>query len=59
MYLIDTLRADHVGAYGYELETTPTMDAMAAEGVLFERVYAPSSWTKPSPLWTSRLKLRC
>ena len=37
---IDTLRADHVHAYGYHRETTPHLDALAAEGVLFERAYA-------------------
>ena len=33
---IDTLRADHVHAYGYPRATTPNLDRLAAEGVLFE-----------------------
>jgi len=48
VYLIDTLRADHVSAYGYERDTTPTIDALAAESIVFENAYAPSSWTHPS-----------
>ena len=46
--VIDTLRADHVHAYGYERETTPWIDLAASRGVLFERVVASSSWTQPS-----------
>ncbi|MRG90604.1 sulfatase-like hydrolase/transferase [Polyangium spumosum] len=42
---IDALRADHVGAYGYERKTTPTIDALAAEGVVFERAYTPTPHT--------------
>ncbi len=45
---IDTLRADRVGAYGYERATTPALDALAARGVRFETVIAESSWTLPS-----------
>lgn len=46
--LVDTLRRDHVGAYGYEKETTPCMDRLAEEGFVFRRAVAPSCWTKPS-----------
>ena len=45
---IDTLRADHVHAYGYHRKTTPHLDALAAEGVLFERAYATMATTLPS-----------
>ncbi|MFT7668907.1 MAG: arylsulfatase A-like enzyme [Planctomycetota bacterium] len=45
---IDTLRADRMSCYGYEKKTTPYMDALAEEGLLFERAYATSSWTWPS-----------
>jgi arylsulfatase A-like enzyme len=45
---IDTLRADHVSAYGYSLATTPAIDRIAAEGLLFERAVSQSSWTLPS-----------
>jgi len=45
---IDTLRADHLGCYGYERPTSPHLDALAAESVLFERVLAPAPSTAPS-----------
>lgn len=45
---IDTLRADHLHCYGYERETSPALDRLSAEGVLFERALATSSWTLPS-----------
>ncbi|MFQ5741147.1 MAG: sulfatase [Acidobacteriota bacterium] len=45
---IDTLRADHVGAYGYERNTTPHLDQLAARGALFELAIAQSNWTVPS-----------
>jgi arylsulfatase A-like enzyme len=43
---IDTLRADHLGAYGYARETTPFLDSLARQSILFEDVLAQSSWTK-------------
>ncbi|MCP4200630.1 MAG: sulfatase [bacterium] len=46
--LIDALRRDHLGAYGYELPTTPAIDTFAAESAVFTRAYSHSSWTKPS-----------
>src|ERR1700693_2199311 len=46
--VIDTLRADHVSAYGYPRATTPTLDRLAREGALFERAFASTSWTLPS-----------
>jgi len=45
---VDTLRADHVGAWGYERPTTPTIDALAARGLRFARATAPAPWTLPS-----------
>lgn len=45
---IDTLRADHVGVYGYPERSTPVIDALAARGVVFERAIAASSRTAPS-----------
>jgi arylsulfatase A-like enzyme len=46
--LIDTFRADHSSVYGYERPTTPRIDALAREGVLFERAFATSSYTLAS-----------
>lgn len=45
---IDTLRADHVGCYGHWRDTSPYLDALAKESVLFEDAYAPCSLTTPS-----------
>ena len=54
--MIDALRRDHVGTYGYERDTTPQMDSLAREGLLFEDAVAQASWTFPSlaSLFTSR-----
>ena len=46
--LIDTLRPDHLGAYGYERPTSPNLDRLAREGVLFERVSSVAPWTNPT-----------
>jgi arylsulfatase A-like enzyme len=46
--VIDTLRADAVSAYGAVEGTTPSFDALASRGLLYERAYAPSPWTLPS-----------
>lgn len=48
VFMVDTLRADHLSCYGYDRETSPEVDAFAADAVLFEDCQAPSSWTKPS-----------
>jgi arylsulfatase A-like enzyme len=45
---IDSLRPDHVGAYGYEKSTTPNIDALAEEAVRFDRMYAANSPCMPS-----------
>ena len=53
--LVDTLRADRLGVYGYERPTSPHIDALARQGVLFEDVVSQSTWTKTSmaSLWTA------
>lgn len=48
LVVIDTLRADHVGAYGYPRPTTPRLDELAARGARFSAAHASTSWTLPS-----------
>ena len=48
LYVVDTLRADHTGPYGHSRDTTPALDELAREAVVFEQAVAQSSWTKPS-----------
>ncbi len=45
---IDTLRADHLGSYGAERDTSPFLDSLAERGVRFTDAWAPSPWTLPS-----------
>lgn len=45
---VDTLRADHMGGYGYDQPTTPFLDSLAASGVRFSQAFAHASWTLPS-----------
>jgi arylsulfatase A-like enzyme/Tfp pilus assembly protein PilF len=45
---IDTLRADHLPAYGYTRVKTPAIDALAADGVVFERAYSHAPQTLPA-----------
>ena len=55
--LIDTVRPDHLSCYGYARPTSPTIDVLAHQGVLFRNVIAQAPWTKPSvaSFFTSRL----
>lgn len=48
LIVADTLRADHVSAYGYSRSTTPAIDRLAKEGALYERAFSTSPWTTPS-----------
>lgn len=48
VYLVDTLRKDHLGCYGYGKPTSPHVDAFAREATLFRNAVAQSSWTRPS-----------
>src|SRR5258708_13917195 len=45
---VDTLRADHLGCYGYKQIRTPNIDALAADSVRFERAYTPVPVTLPA-----------
>ncbi|MCK4496290.1 MAG: sulfatase [Candidatus Aminicenantes bacterium] len=45
---IDTLRADHLGCYGYDRDTSPNIDSLASDSALFLNTYASSPWTLPS-----------
>ena len=53
----DTLRADRLGVYGYEREVSPRLDALAADGAVFEAAYSTAPMTQPSvsSLMTGRL----
>ena len=48
LLLVDTLRADRVGAYGYRLPTTPELDRYFASGLRAEKCIAAANWTLPS-----------
>jgi arylsulfatase A-like enzyme len=48
IYLVDTLRADRMGLYGYERDTSPNLEAIAAESVVFDNAYSAAPWTLPS-----------
>lgn len=48
MILIDTLRADYLGTYGFQGDVSPHLDALARDGVVFEKCFSQSPWTKPS-----------
>lgn len=48
MIMVDTLRADHVGCYGYRLNTTPNIDRLARESTLYSAAVAQAPWT----LWS-------
>jgi arylsulfatase A-like enzyme len=60
LIVIDTLRADHLGTYGYERPTSPWIDLLAAGGVVFERALSTSSYTRESisALWSGQLSTR-
>ncbi len=46
--VLDTVRADYCSAYGQPLATTPNLDVLATQGILFEDVTSPGSWTWPT-----------
>src|SRR5690606_1505633 len=46
--VLDTQRADRLGCYGHQRETSPNLDRFAAGGSLFEQAVSPAQWTIPS-----------
>lgn len=55
--MLDTLRPDHMSLYGYERATTPFLEQLGRESLVFDRAYAPASWTRASTasLFSARL----
>ena len=56
LVILDAARADHFGAYGYARKTTPEIDRIASESVVFERAYTPAVYTlgAMASVWTSQ-----
>jgi arylsulfatase A-like enzyme len=48
LVVIDTVRRDRLGAYGYARETSPVFDGLARDGVLFDEAVSPGNWSLPS-----------
>ena len=48
LVVLDTVRADHLSSLGYSRTTTPNLDRLAAQGVIFENAFSTSSWTLPA-----------
>ncbi len=48
LLVVDTLRADHLGCLGYPRDTSPNVDRLAADGVLFTNAISQAPWTLPS-----------
>jgi len=60
LVVVDTLRADHLGVYGYRRPTSPALDRRAERAAVFERAWATSPWTLPSfgSLYTGQIPSR-
>lgn len=54
IYIVDCLRPDFLGCYGFDKPTSPNIDKLAEEGVVFKEAYTTGTWTKPvaTPLVT-------
>jgi arylsulfatase A-like enzyme len=57
--VVDCLRYDHISHNGYERKTTPFLDGIEKDSIVFDNAYSHCSWTKPSiaALFTSKLPL--
>lgn len=60
MVIVDTLRSDRLGCYGYSRPTSPRLDKIAAEGTVFERAFvqAPYTWTSFGSFFTGKYPRR-
>ena len=64
LIVVDTLRKDHLGAYGYLRPTSPNIDRLASESMRYTRCFSQAPWTTPSvgalltSLYPSRLAIR-
>jgi len=60
LIVIDALRQDHVGTYGYYRNTTPNIDKLAEKSIVFQNAISQDTWTKPSiaTLFTSTYPTR-
>ena len=61
LIVLDAVRFDHLSCYGAERPTSPSLDALAEQGVLFENAFAAGSWTPPShaALFTGKYPSQC
>ncbi len=50
LFTIDACRFDHLSCYGYSRKTTPNIDKLAGEGIIFTNAFSQSAWTTPSML---------
>jgi arylsulfatase A-like enzyme len=48
LLMVDTLRADYLGAYGFDGDVSPNLDRFASESVVFRKCFSQAPWTKPS-----------
>lgn len=48
LIVMDTVRADHLSCYGYRRKTTPNIDKIAEQGVVFENAFSSATWSPPS-----------
>lgn len=48
LIVMDTVRVDHLSSYGYHLKTSPNIDKIAEQGVLFENAFSTATWSPPA-----------